>query len=179
MRLNLVQIGALSAGLALAAGFGSYQLFSRVLAPSRESSVDPFHTPLVSLDGSPRRLNDWPARLRVVNFWATWCAPCMREIPAFIELQARYGVHGVQFIGIAVDEREAVAQFAGDAGINYPILLGEAAALAVGEALGNSIGALPYTVLLAPDNRILQKHYGEWHRAEAEAYLSRFSASAR
>lgn len=171
MRLSLVRIAAIATALALAAGFGSYQLLSRMVPVPAQAAIDPVNTALESLNGSPHSLSEWPARYRVVNFWATWCEPCTREIPAFIELQEKYAGRGVQFVGIAVDEREAVAKFAGEAGINYPVLLGDDRALAVGAALGNHLNALPYTVLLGPGSEILHKQYGAWPRADADAYL--------
>ncbi|MCP4044224.1 MAG: TlpA family protein disulfide reductase, partial [Gammaproteobacteria bacterium] len=59
---------------------------------------------LNDLTGTPRRVREWDGRLLFVNFWATWCPPCLREIPTFIELQDRYGSRGLQFLGVAVQD---------------------------------------------------------------------------
>jgi 3-dehydroquinate dehydratase-2 len=77
------------------------------------------------LSGERQKLETWAGKIMVVNFWATWCPPCMREIPAFMALQERYGDRGVQFIGIAIDQVENVAMFAQEHGVNYPLLVGD------------------------------------------------------
>ncbi len=107
-------------------------------------------------------MSEWAGELLVVNFWATWCAPCRREIPAFIALQDRYADQHVQFIGIAFDHAEAVRAYADEQKINYPVLIGEDGVARYMRALGNTIGALPFSAVISRDGRILQTHQGEW-----------------
>ena len=79
----------------------------------------------MDLDGNLRNIKEWDGKLILLNFWATWCPPCKKEIPVFIELQTAYKDQNFQIIGIAIDDEEAVAEFAKHIGINYPTLLTE------------------------------------------------------
>ena len=79
--------------------------------------------PLPDLDGRKQALYSWRGRVVVVNFWATWCAPCREEIPEFVRMQERYGAQGLQFVGVAIDLPDKVGQFAREFGINYPLLV--------------------------------------------------------
>lgn len=124
------------------------------------------------LGGESVSLERWRGRLLVVNFWATWCPPCLREIPAFVDLQARYGDRGVQFVGIALDHPEVVAPFVAEKGMNYPVLVGNDDVVRYMQALGNAIGGLPYTAVISPAGEVLETHQGEWESAAAEAVLA-------
>ncbi len=75
--------------------------------------------------GTPRSIRSWPGKSMIVNFWATWCAPCRREIPLLRELQKQHGAEGFQIVGVAVDVREDVVKYAQEIGIDYPVLIGE------------------------------------------------------
>ena len=85
----------------------------------------------------------------MINFWATWCAPCLEEIPSFVEIQSRFAAQGVQFIGIAIDEQARVKDYAKSARINYPLLVGQSGAIELSRLAGNQRGGLPYTVILS------------------------------
>ncbi len=115
---------------------------------------------LPDLSGRERRVSEWDGRILVVNFWATWCPPCLEEIPEFIELQSRYGDQGLQFVGIALQKPSDVVDFAEEHGINYPVLAGEMAVVRVAEAYGNDVGALPYTVVIDRAGKIVFTHRG-------------------
>lgn len=119
----------------------------------------PFTLP--DLEGRPRSLSEWSGKVVVLNFWATWCPPCKKEIPALIELMETLGERGLQVVGIAIDEREAVADFIDTFGVEYPILIGGTEAIALAHAYGNGFGALPYTVIIAPDGRVVFAKAGE------------------
>lgn len=127
---------------------------------------------LPDLHGELRDISDWDGNVLAVNFWATWCAPCKEEIPEFVELQDKYRDHGVVFIGVALDNSEAVADFAEYYGMNYPILIGEQAAIDAAKAFGNRIGALPYTAFVDRDGRIVHTHYGLIKGEDADRLLA-------
>jgi thiol-disulfide isomerase/thioredoxin len=126
---------------------------------------------LPDLEGRERRPEEWAGKVLVVNFWATWCPPCLREIPAFTQLQASYGERGVQFIGIAIDDAEKVREFVRRQALNYPVLLGDTRADALSRQLGNRIGSLPYTVVVDSTGEVRAKRLGEYERDDLEKVL--------
>ncbi|MBK9132173.1 MAG: TlpA family protein disulfide reductase [Gammaproteobacteria bacterium] len=123
--------------------------------------------------GLSRDVGEWDGQVLVVNFWATWCQPCVREIPAFVELQGQYAGQGVQFVGIALDTLPQVQAFFDRLGLalNYPNLIGGTNAIAVAEAYGNNVGILPYTVLVDRSGKIAYAQYGELTRDSAEQMI--------
>lgn len=122
-------------------------------------------------DGTTQTLDAWRGRIVVLNFWATWCPPCLREIPAFVALQAELGAAGVQFVGIALDQAEPVQAFVADKGVNYPVLIGDQDVARFMVSLGNEIGALPYTAVLDRAGTVVYTHQGEWAPDAARATL--------
>ena len=116
---------------------------------------------LSDLDGNTRDFSEWDGKARLVNFWATWCAPCRREIPLLKEIQAKYGENNVQVIGVAVDFAEQVAAYAEVAEFNYPILVGQEDAMAAAEATGIDFIGMPFTMIVAPDGQLIKTHLGE------------------
>jgi len=123
---------------------------------------------LPDLDGVERHLSEWHGRHRLLNFWATWCAPCRREIPLLKAFQDEHGKDGFQVIGIAVDFAEDVAEYALDAQFNYPVLVGQEDAMAVAETSGVEFIGMPFTMIVAADGELLNAHIGEIHQEELE-----------
>ncbi|MBT8099510.1 MAG: TlpA family protein disulfide reductase [Gammaproteobacteria bacterium] len=130
---------------------------------------------LQGLDGQPHDFSEWAGTHRLINFWATWCAPCRREIPLLKAFQDQHGESGMQVIGIAVDFLEPVASYAEDAQFNYPILVGEQDAMAVAESSGVSFVGLPITMIVAADGELLSSHMGEIHQDQLDVIASVFS----
>lgn len=128
-------------------------------------------------DGGHTALSTWAGKIVVLNFWATWCPPCLREIPAFVDLQTALGADGVQFVGIALDQAEPVQAFVADKRVNYPVLIGDQDVARFMVTLGNTIGALPYTVVLGRNGDIVASHQGEWDAAAADAALRKLIQS--
>ena len=112
------------------------------------------------LSGNPRTIGDWKGKVLVVNFWATWCPPCLEEIPMFVRLQRAMGQQGLQFVGIAVDQRDKVAQFVAKNAVNYPIVIGQLDAIKIAQSAGNESGGLPYTLVFDRQGRVVSRHYG-------------------
>jgi thiol-disulfide isomerase/thioredoxin len=121
--------------------------------------------------GRQHALAQWSGKLRVVNFWASWCAPCREEMPDFDELARQYRNQGVEFIGIAVDTPANVQAFLQKHPVSYPVLIGEGGAHGLARALGNTSGALPYTLMLDAEGRIVMHHLGRLPRATLDAAL--------
>lgn len=129
---------------------------------------------LPDLDGKLRTLKEWPGKWLLVNFWATWCAPCMVEIPALIDAQTRYEQAGLQVLGIAMDDPEAVRALMKEKAFNYPSLVGAEQVQLVMEQFGNTIGALPYTVLIAPDGVVRYVELGGVDTPKLDLVMQRF-----
>ncbi len=146
-------------------------LESTMPAPRALLSVAKEEARIKDLEGREHSLSEWGGKILVVNFWATWCPPCVVEIPAFIKLQADFGARGLQFVGIALDDPKAAAKFATERAINYPILVGDDDVARLMESLGNTIGALPYTVVFDRQGQIVHTHQGEWAPADARQLL--------
>jgi thiol-disulfide isomerase/thioredoxin len=123
---------------------------------------------LRDLDGELRDFKEFAGRPRLLNFWATWCAPCRREIPLLKTFQASQGDDGVQVIGIAVDFLEETRRYAETAAFNYPILVGQEDAMAVAESSGLSFNAMPFTMIVSRDGQFLGAYLGELHQAELD-----------
>ena len=120
---------------------------------------------LPDLDGRPRRPDEWDGKVLVVNFWATWCAPCRKEIPLLIDLERRRP--GVRVIGIALDRADAVRAFARELGIGYPILLDDLQGSTM-RRYGNRVGALPFTVITGRDGVVAYVRLGELEASELD-----------
>lgn len=115
---------------------------------------------LPGLDGRVHHLSDWRGKRVLVNFWATWCLPCRREIPALNEAQARYGSGRVQIVGVALDDPAQVRAFIRQVPIHYPVLLGMGSTPNPSKRFGDSLGALPFSVLIDRKGRIRATYYG-------------------
>jgi thiol-disulfide isomerase/thioredoxin len=163
---------------AVAAGAGLY-----LLTPGTPSSVEPraaevapaalYAATFRDAGGEPQALGRYAGRPMVLNFWATWCAPCREEMPAFTRLQRRWGDR-VQFVGLAQDDPGKVRDFAASLGINYPLWTGGDEVGALSRRLGNAAQVLPFTVLVAPDGRVVQQKVGAYKEPELDAALARF-----
>jgi thiol-disulfide isomerase/thioredoxin len=111
--------------------------------------------------GEPHSIDEWSGQSLLINFWATWCAPCRREIPLLQSLHTEQSSTGIQVIGIAIDRQPDVAAFIGEYGVSYPSLVGQEDAMAVSDLFGLEGLGLPFSVLSASDSNILTVHIGE------------------
>jgi thiol-disulfide isomerase/thioredoxin len=127
--------------------------------PIKELENLPIFT-LFDLNNNPQELQQWQGRILILNFWATWCPPCIAEIPEFIQLQNELGNRGLQFVGIAIDEIKDVKEFVSKTGINYPILIGDHQALQLSEQLGNRLQGLPFSVIFNRDGKVIYRGIG-------------------
>jgi thiol-disulfide isomerase/thioredoxin len=127
---------------------------------------------LPDVSGSDRDFSEWDGKNRILNFWATWCAPCRREIPLLKAFQDEQGDNGFQVIGIAVDFPEAVAKYAEATDFNYPILVGEQEAMAVAESSGVEFVGLPFTMFVASDGELLSAYIGELHQQHLDEIVA-------
>ncbi len=147
--------------LALMAG----ALFFAAQAPSKGSEIT-FSLP--DLEGRQRDFSEWSGKHRILNFWATWCAPCRREIPLLKEFQDAKAGDGIQVIGIAVDDLEPAVAYAGEAAFNYPVLIGQEDAMAVAEDNGVEFVGMPITMFVSREGALLGRFYGELHQEQLD-----------
>lgn len=124
------------------------------------------------LSGRSRQVAEWRGSVVVVNFWATWCAPCREEIPMLREMRDKYREKGLEIVGIAIDLVAKVKEFAKETNISYPILMADAGGIDLLRKLGNAPGGLPYTVFLDRSGRIQRRKLGALRRQELEAWIA-------
>lgn len=127
---------------------------------------------LPDLQGAPQALAQWNGKIRVINYWATWCPPCVEEMPFFSRLQERYAAQGVQFVGIGMDETAKMQAFVQKTPVSYPLLVGGT------ESNGNpalTLRGMPYTVVLDREGKVAFSIYGGVKENELEPVLSRLA----
>lgn len=127
--------------------------------------------PLTGLDGNKRTLTQTRERILLVNFWATWCLPCRKEIPGLQRIGRKYAGNGLKVVGIAIDNAAKVREYAADMKIDYDLAIAGMDILAISKDLGNSAGALPFTVVLDRDRKLAYAHAGLLTEADLEAML--------
>ena len=167
----VISLLALAAGLG--AGMGSW--WNRQEAPTAEPAVQTLWSQQwPGPDGQPRSLETLRGHITVVNFWATWCAPCVEEMPALSALHQQMNPPinaqdpqtagskrpRVEFIGVAIDRADQVAEFARRAPVSYPLVVAGAAGSELGRTLGNEAGALPFTAVIDSNGRVVERTLG-------------------
>jgi thiol-disulfide isomerase/thioredoxin len=126
---------------------------------------------LSDLRGNERSISEWSGQPLIINFWATWCAPCRREMPLLQTLHQERKEDRLEVIGIAIDRLDEVEAFVAESGITYPILVGQQDAMAIAEQFGADFVALPFTVFTAEDGQVLWLHLGELHLEQLRIIL--------
>ena len=156
--------------VAVIAAVGGFVLQRYLAARDAPPSPAP-EIALATLDGGTARLSAFRGKLVLINFWATWCPPCLKEIPLLVQMQERYGARGLQILGPAMDDPEQVRAMLPRLKIQYPVLIGEAEIPRAMEALGDTLGALPFSVLISPDGYVVDRKHGEFEADELTALI--------
>lgn len=138
-----------------------------------------YATTFADRDGKPQSLGQFQGRILVLNFWATWCAPCREEMPGFARLQARWGARGVQFVGLALDDAGKVARFGDDLRINYPLWTGEESVNGLSRRLGNRLGLLPQTAIVDASGTVIENRIGTYEEANLDQTLQQMVPKRR
>lgn len=173
----ILMVGMAAAGLGSGYLYNNWQHQQKLsqikISTNKEtavSSVRPLFK-LKDLEGKTRDIKEWDGQVLLINFWATWCPPCRREIPAFIELQEKYKDKGFTIIGIALDEKQAVIDYSDPMGVNYPLLMAEQEGIALTKAYGNRLGSLPFSVIVDRKGNITQRKRTELTFEQVEAMI--------
>jgi len=187
---------ALAIVAAAAAGFflqrqmqpaGSAAAVAPATTPSEEAAPDAAPAPqvipevvpdfqLVDRDGKKRSLKEWAGQPLMVNFWATWCAPCRREIPLLIQLREKHSAQRLEVVGIAVDFIEDVLDYTAKNPINYPLLIGGEEGMDAMKAFGMEGAPIPFTFFADSKQRIVAMRLGELHEDQADLLLEKLMA---
>ncbi len=164
----LVAIGLLALVIGLALALRHY---APSTPPPRVATALFAHT-FNDADGQPQAMAQWQGAILVVNFWATWCAPCVEEMPDLAKVQNEYANRGVTVIGLAIDNAGAVKQFRDDLKLQLPLLVAGATGSELVRQLGNPSGALPYTVLVDKNGHIVRAKLGQIRASELRSWLN-------
>lgn len=151
-----ITLFAAVAAIALAAGF----FLNPATRPGKADAAAILDARLPDLTGRLQPIGQWRGKVLVVNFWATWCPPCLEEIPEFVRMQSRYESAGLQFVGIAIDDADKVSAFVAAHRVNYPVLVGNIDAIELSRQAGNSRGGLPYTLVIDRGGRVRSQTAG-------------------
>jgi peroxiredoxin len=181
-----IPIGAPAAGVRVPAGEASPPTASDFDAPFDSpvgTAVMPGPTPLkiperlpefslAGRTGEATSIANWRGKSLIINFWATWCAPCRHEIPLLQSLRREWRARDVEVVGIAVDDRDKVVAYADELKIDYPLLIGEDDALDVARAFGVGSPAFPFTVFTDRRGEVVALYVGELRKTQADLILS-------
>lgn len=134
------------------------------------STDDLLAAELLNADGASVTVGDELGEVTLINFWASWCSPCRREMPLFEAVYQGQKSNGFQIIGIAIDDPEKAEPMLDSMGITYPILYAEQTGMKLMELTGNPAGAMPYSLLLDAKGRVIDQKLGEIHEPQLTAW---------
>jgi len=162
----------LVAAAAVVAGAVVFQMRSAAAPDGPGPATELFYQQsLRDAGGTVRAMSDYRGKVVVVNFWATWCVPCVQEIPAFSKAHADAGGR-VAFVGLGIDSPGNITAFAERLKPSYPLVAAGAGGTELIRAFGNPSGALPFTVVLGPDGRVLASHLGRVDDAQLQQWIA-------
>ena len=163
---------AIVAILFTAAGvwFGTHRINPVAAEPAAVTNL--FAQSLPALTDSPQALSQWRGRRLLVNFWATWCAPCVQEMPELSALQTELGVNSLQIVGIGIDSSANIKEFAKKLPVAYPLYVGGMDGSELARKFGDQSGSLPFTVLIDANGSIKKTYLGRLKLAELRQDLS-------
>lgn len=167
-------IGAILLFICIAAATSYFKAEKATEKPINQSPTNAFFgTTLPDENGQQQKLSQWQGKTVVLNFWATWCAPCREEMPELSELHTSYQDKNIVVLGVALDEIDAIKAFTNETPVSYPLFSAEDIGGQLAANLGNDKSALPYTVIIKPDGTIANTYFGRISKALLEADLAK------
>lgn len=166
--LTIFAVALLAAGAGLFAGAKKFE----PVAPAHEATAQLLAQTLPDADGKPQPLSQWRGKNLVVNFWATWCAPCVEEMPELTALQTEVAPRNIQILGIGIDSAANIAGFAKKYQISYPLYVSGMEGTQLSREFGNKAGGLPFTVLIGADGTVRKTYLGRLKMEELRKDLS-------
>ncbi|MFZ6756717.1 TlpA family protein disulfide reductase [Undibacterium sp. Ji50W] len=167
-----IVLGLLSTGLGIYAG----NVQTAPTSPENKAVAQLMAQQFKDSDGKPQAMTQWQGRYLLVNFWATWCAPCVQEMPELSTLQQELKGKKVQILGLGIDSPSNIAEFAKKYKISYPLFAAGMEGSELSRQLGNQAGGLPFTILLAPDGKVVKNYLGRLKMEELRADIAKFSS---
>jgi thiol-disulfide isomerase/thioredoxin len=140
--------------------------------PAHTASTNLYAQTLNDLSGKPQALAQWKGKPLLVNFWATWCGPCVQEMPELSSLANEEGGKRFNVIGVGIDAPTAMSEFATKHNIKYPLYVGGMGGTELSRAFGNTNGGLPFTVLIGADGQVKKTYLGKLKFDELKADLA-------
>lgn len=164
-------LGAMASGVAVLAGVGLswwHRAAGRVADPVPGFWAQQWQSP----DDAPLAMRAFQGRPVLINFWATWCPPCVDELPMLDRFHAEQGPGGVQVLGLAIDRKEAVLPFLRRMPLRFPVAMAGLSGADLGRALGNVAGGLPFSVLIASDGTVAHRKMGRVTEEDLRAWAA-------
>jgi len=141
--------------------------------PLPDALAEFWATTLETPDGRPMPLASFRGQPVLVNFWATWCPPCVEELPLLDAFHRQQQARGWQVLGLAVDQPSAVRRWLERSPLSFPVLMAGLQGTEMSKALGNTSGGLPFSVLLDREGQVLERKLGQLHPPDLQAWASR------
>lgn len=176
MNKRFISLALLCGTLFGALGIYAGNLKAAPEAPQNDAVRQLMAKTLPDSNGKQQALTQWNQKLLVVNFWATWCAPCVQEMPELSELQQELKGKPVQILGLGIDSPANISEFAKKLNVSYPLYVAGLDGSELSRQLGNKAGGLPFTVLISADGKVLKSYLGRLKMNELRADIAKFSA---
>lgn len=155
---------------------GIWFAYARYAPHAKDPAAEVWQASFPDLQGRPQPLAQWRGQVLVLNFWASWCAPCREEMPEFDALRTQLRGAGVEFVGIAIDNPANVARFLQRQPVSYPILIGEGPGHLLARQLGNASGGMPFTLVFDREGRVVLRYLGRLRHDTLDAALRQHGA---
>lgn len=160
------------AGLLLLTGWLLLALSGKLSNSTGDSTESLYASSFVDKMGTPQPISQWRGKILVVNFWASWCPPCLEEMPSLNQFHQQYQAKGVQVVGISTEDINALKKFEQQLKLDYPILAGDAEAMSLAQSLGNDRSILPFTVIIDKSGKIAQIVFGKLEKTTLEKVVT-------